>query len=216
VLRKGAERGYSTLAFSADGELLASVATSPDFILTIWDWQQERITLHTKAFGQDIFKVAFSADDQGRLITSGTGHIRFWRMAKTFTGLKLQGDIGKFGKIELSDVEDFAELPDGKVLSGTESGAMLLWEGNFIKYRLMRKNEDGTATTPHKGAVTHCMLIRDPLTKKGVSFVSGGKDGKLCWWSFKEIDEAEIDMDKTTDYLVKSPFLSLCFLAGFA
>ena len=36
-------------------------------------------------------------------------------MARTFTGLKLQGDIGKFGKIELSDVVDFAELPDGKV-----------------------------------------------------------------------------------------------------
>jgi hypothetical protein len=50
-----------------------------------------------------------------RLTTSGAGHIRFWRMARTFTGLKLQGDIGKFGKVELSDVGDFAELPDGKV-----------------------------------------------------------------------------------------------------
>jgi WD40 repeat protein len=196
VLKKGAELGYSTLAFSADGSKLASVATGPDFILTIWDWNNEKITLHTKAFGQDIFKVAFSKDDPGRLITSGTGHIRFWRMAKTFTGLKLQGDIGKFGKVELSDVDDFAELPDGKVLSGTESGALLLWEGNFIKYRLMRK--DGK--TPHDGAVTHVFLIRDPLTSKGVAFVTGGKDGKLCWWEFKEIDEAEIDMDKTTDY----------------
>ena len=42
-------------------------------------------------------------------------------MAKTFTGLKLQGDIGKFGKVELSDVVDFAELPDGKVLSSSEN-----------------------------------------------------------------------------------------------
>ena len=35
----------------------------------------------------------------------------------TFTGLKLQGDIGKFGQVELSDIEGFCELPDGKVLS---------------------------------------------------------------------------------------------------
>lgn len=31
--------------------------------------------------------------------------IRFWTMANTFTGLKLQGQIGKFGAKELSDIE---------------------------------------------------------------------------------------------------------------
>jgi hypothetical protein len=41
-------------------------------------------------------------------------------MAQTFTGLKLQGEIAKFGALELSDVTGFAEMPDGKVLSGTE------------------------------------------------------------------------------------------------
>ena len=30
---------------------------------------------------------------------------RFWTMANTFTGLKLQGEIGKFGTKELSDIE---------------------------------------------------------------------------------------------------------------
>eukprot|EP01035_Chromulina_nebulosa_P017859 gene17859-23472_t len=50
------------------------------------------------------------------------GHIRFWKIASTFTGMKLQGDIGKFGKVELSDISSFIELPDGKVLSGTENG----------------------------------------------------------------------------------------------
>ena len=36
-------------------------------------------------------------------------------MASTFTGFKLQGDLGKFGKTEISDIEGYAELPDGKV-----------------------------------------------------------------------------------------------------
>ena len=39
-------------------------------------------------------------------------------MARTFTGLKLQGQIGKFGKTEISDIQGYVELPDGKVLSG--------------------------------------------------------------------------------------------------
>lgn len=54
-------------------------------------------------------------------------------MANTFTGLKLQGAIGKFGKVELTDIASFVELPDGKVVSTSEAGALLLWEGSFIK-----------------------------------------------------------------------------------
>ena len=48
---------------------------------------------------QDVYKVKFSPLLGGQLITSGTGHIRFWKMAHTFTGLKLQGLIGKFGQV---------------------------------------------------------------------------------------------------------------------
>ena len=40
---------------------------------------------------------------------------RFWKMARTFTGLKLQGEIGRFGRTEISDIEGYRELPDGKV-----------------------------------------------------------------------------------------------------
>ena len=43
-------------------------------------------------------------------------------------------------------------------------------------------------------------LIKDPSTGAGVAFATGGADGRLCWWDFATIDEAEIDMDKTTDF----------------
>jgi hypothetical protein len=39
--------------------------------------------------------------------------------------LKLQGALGKFGKVDLTDIDAFAIFPDGKVLSGTVSGARL-------------------------------------------------------------------------------------------
>ena len=71
VLSGGAERGYSCMNFSPDGDKLASVSTSPDFMLTIWDWQEQQMGLHSKAFGQDIYNVFFSKDDPGRLTTSG-------------------------------------------------------------------------------------------------------------------------------------------------
>ena len=34
----------------------------------------------------------------------------------------------------------YVELPDGKVLSGTEWGNLLLWDGGFIKVEISRKN----------------------------------------------------------------------------
>ena len=136
ILKKGTEMGYSCLAFSADGNKLASVGMFPDFLLTVWSWKAEKIILRTKAFAQDVYDVKFSPETDGRLVTGGMGHIRFWKMAATFTGLKLQGDIGKFGRVDLSDVNAFAELPDGKVLSGSERGMLLLWEETLsnLKY----------------------------------------------------------------------------------
>ena len=113
----------------------------PDFMLTLWDWKQEKIVLRSKAFSQDVFRVTFSTELDGQLTSSGTGHIRFWKMARTFTGLKLQGQLGKFGRTEISDIEGYVELPDGKVLSGCEWGNLLLWDGGLIKVEISRKGK---------------------------------------------------------------------------
>jgi hypothetical protein len=47
-------------------------------------------------------------------------------------GLKLQGDLGRFGQTELSDIVSFAELKDGKIVTGSEYGKLLLWEGQVM------------------------------------------------------------------------------------
>jgi len=137
ILKKGTEKGYTAMNFNSRGDMLASVGTDPDYNLIIWNWLNESIILKAKAFSQEIFHVQFSSNIEGKLITSGIGHIKFWEMANTFTGLKLQGELGKFGQIDLSDISAFVEYPDGKVLSGTEYGTFLLWEGIFIKAHLM-------------------------------------------------------------------------------
>jgi cilia- and flagella-associated protein 44 len=53
VLRKGTERAYSDLSFSSDGKLVATVGAAPDFLLTVWEWESERMALRTKAFAQE-------------------------------------------------------------------------------------------------------------------------------------------------------------------
>jgi hypothetical protein len=85
-------------------------------------------------------------------------------MANTFTGLKLQGQLGKFGKKEISDIEGYVELPDGKVLSGSEHGNLLLWDGGLIKVEISRKGKKPC----HDGAIQQIVMDEGELMTIGI------------------------------------------------
>jgi len=110
-------------------------------------------------------------------------------MAKTFTGLKLKGDLGKFGKFELSDINGFREMNDGKVITGSEYGDLLLWEGVLIKARLVQVDGDNYISC-HDGKVDN-ILFHESNNVQYV--VSAGYDGWIKYWSYKEIDDLEPD-----------------------
>lgn len=57
----------------------------------------------------------FSTFVPGSLISCGSGHIKFWKMAQTFTGLKLKSGSGRFGRTEISDIIGVYQMPDKKV-----------------------------------------------------------------------------------------------------
>ena len=106
-------------------------------------------------------------------------------MARTFTGLKLQGAIGKFGAVELSDVSAFVELPDGRVLSGSESGLMLMWDAHLIQYQVARL--DGRPC--HDGAIQSIALCGSS------SIVTTGDDGWVRVWAYGALEFAEVTED---------------------
>ncbi|TPP62627.1 WD repeat-containing protein 52 [Fasciola gigantica] len=180
LLPEGTQKEYSSCEFSTDGEMLAVVGSDPDYMLTLWEWRNEQIVLRAKAFSQDIYRVAWSTDLAGVLTTGGVGHIRFWKMADTFTGLKLQGKLGKFGKTELSDIEGFVTLPDGKVLTGSSWGNLLVWEGDLIKVQISRKNKRPC----HTGLIMQIVMDEGEL-------MTVGQDGWIRTWDFETVDTAE-------------------------
>lgn len=57
----------------------------------------------------------------------------------------------------------FVELPDGKVLSGSEWGNMLLWDGGLIKVELTRKGKK----TCHQGNIEQFFLDEGELITIG-------------------------------------------------
>ena len=178
VLRAGTERAYSAAAFSRDGKMLATVGAAPDYMLTLWDWESEATILRSKAFSQEVYNVEFSRHFPGLLYTHGTGHVRFWKMASTFTGLKLVGNLGKFGQVELSDVCAVLELPDGKMLSGTESGQLLLWDGGLIKVVLKRRGHAGC----HDGNIE---VLKHAASSNLI--YSAGADGVIRMWDATKV-----------------------------
>ncbi|KAF8567675.1 Cilia- and flagella-associated protein 44 [Paragonimus westermani] len=180
ILSEGTQKEYAACQFSPDGEMIATVGSDPDYMLTLWEWRNEQIVLRAKAFSQDIYRVSWSADLAGVLTTAGAGHVRFWKMANTFTGLKLQGKLGKFGKTELSDIEGFVILPDGKVLTGCSWGNLLVWDGDLIKVQISRKNKRPC----HTGLIMHIVMDEGEL-------MTVGQDGWIRTWDFETVDTAE-------------------------
>lgn len=80
-MRKGTERSYSKICFNAEGNNLASVGSKPDYQICVWDWLQEVILLKAKAFSQEVYNVSFCHFNEAALITSGMGHIKFWKIS---------------------------------------------------------------------------------------------------------------------------------------
>ncbi|RZF43851.1 hypothetical protein LSTR_LSTR013316 [Laodelphax striatellus] len=181
VLREGTTREYTHLNFSSDGKYLVSQGGEPDFLITVWNWNRGQIMLQVKSHTQDVFNVEFSRYFPGNLTSSGLGHIKFWKMAKTFTGLKLQGEIGKFGKTEICDIMGLHAMPDEKVLTGCEWGNILVWDEGMIKMQVARKL-DGTPC--HQGPITHFAYNHDDGY-----LLTAGLDGFIKIWFYRYINE---------------------------
>lgn len=178
MLKKGTKRQFSILDYTADGELLASQGGDPDYTLTIWDWKRKEIKLRAKSFSNDVVNLMFSPYIPEQLTTCGLGHIKFWKMSATFTGLKLQGLIGRFGKTEICDIFGICAMPDEKILSGSEWGNILVWDNGLIKLEVCRKNRRPC----HNGPITQI------FTRNAEEIMTVGTDGYIRIWFWETVE----------------------------
>ena len=111
---------------------------------------------------------------------AGLGHIKFWKMSSTFTGLKLQGELGRFGKTEISDIVGILPLPDEKVLSGCQWGNVLVWEAGLIKLEVCRKGRKPC----HDGPITQILMREGEV-------MTAGLDGRIRIWFWETVELAD-------------------------
>ena len=76
-----------------------------------------------------MYTIQFSPYFEGILNSCGTGHIRFWKMASTFTGLKLQASVvlsAGWGRVEV-------RRPPA-TFTGLKLQAGYVWSGFMMVY----------------------------------------------------------------------------------
>lgn len=179
-LLNAAQNCFTAGSYNKTGELFASQAGYPDFIITIWRWENAEVVLRAKSFQSDILFVHFSEHNPILLCSSGLSHIKFWKMANTFTGLKLKGDLGRFGKTDFSDIYAMYMLQDENVISGSDWGNMLLWQAGLIKFEICRKGRKPCHTKP---------ITR--ITMKNGEVTTVGMDGYVRVWYWETVDLAD-------------------------
>ncbi|KAK0088856.1 hypothetical protein PV325_010453 [Microctonus aethiopoides] len=180
ILYEGTSQFYSHLSYSPNGDLLVSQGDHPDYLITVWNWKESSIMLRCKSHSQEVYNVMFSSSLSGHIITGGAGHIKFWKMTSTFTGLKLKSQLGRFGRTEISDIIGILGMPDGKVVSGCEWGNILLWDNGLIKLEVYRKNKQSC----HDKMITQFEYNNGEL-------MSIGMDGWIRVWYYETIDQAD-------------------------
>ena len=207
-LKGGAQKGYSCLSISRDQRYLCGVGMKPDYTVTVWNLVEKQVLIKKTINSNECFNVSFSPFDDAVITTSGSDHILFWELVETFTGLKLQHENGRFGRVDSNDILSIAHLPNEKVISGSRCGHLLLWDEGFLRCRFIDPTQKDTnvsndnkkqgtlafSSPAHEGGITYIHF-----DVKSKEIISAGEDGNIKWWCLNDFYQSIGDIDEHMD-----------------
>ncbi|XP_054260154.1 cilia- and flagella-associated protein 44-like [Macrosteles quadrilineatus] len=137
-LANGTESGYVFLTYSPDGRILCSQGGGPDYSMTLWDWESS--TVIARSSSPQTLRVFFSSFADNCIIACGDEGVRFWELTKTYTGLKLLSQKGRFNVLDESQVLAVFCMPDGQMVSGCSWGNILVWADGRVIMEACQRN----------------------------------------------------------------------------
>lgn len=189
------------LSYSKSGELLASQSSAPDFEVSIWNWKTATILLQFKNTNiENNFDLRFSTANDRFMFSGGAKNLHFWDIVRTFTGLKLLHDYGRFGKFKTSDILTVCPENGNRVLTNCEWGNILVWENAQIKFEVCRKNRQSC----HNAQITQISFCNEYLFTIGLdNFV------RIWFWDLVAIEnlkehEKIIEFEAVYEYEIKT------------
>uniref|UniRef100_A0AAX7TW25 EMAP like 6 n=1 Tax=Astatotilapia calliptera TaxID=8154 RepID=A0AAX7TW25_ASTCA len=175
LLRDGHTHGIACLAFSADGQRLASVGLDAKNTVCIWEWKRGKILATATGHSDRIFDICWDPFQQSRLVSCGVKHIKFWSLC----GNALTPKRGIFGKTgDLQTILCVASAKDDITYSGALNGDIYVWKGlNLIR----------TVQSAHSAGIFSMYSCEE-------GFATGGRDGCIRLWDvdFKPITKIDL------------------------
>ncbi|XP_072293600.1 echinoderm microtubule-associated protein-like 6 isoform X2 [Eucyclogobius newberryi] len=175
LLRDGHTHGIACLAFSADGQRLASVGLDAKNTVCIWEWRRGKILATATGHSDRIFDICWDPFQQNRLMSCGVKHIKFWSLC----GNALTPKRGIFGKTgDLQTILCVAAAKDDVTYSGALNGDIYVWKG----LNLLR-----TVQAAHGAGIFSMFSCEE-------GFATGGRDGCIRLWDidFKPITKIDL------------------------
>uniref|UniRef100_A0AAQ4S2U2 EMAP like 6 n=1 Tax=Gasterosteus aculeatus aculeatus TaxID=481459 RepID=A0AAQ4S2U2_GASAC len=175
LLRDEHTHGIACLAFSADGQRLASIGLDAKNTMCIWDWKRGKILATATGHSDRIFDVSWDPFQQNRLVSCGVKHIKFWSLC----GNALTPKRGIFGKTgDLQTILCVASAKDDLTYSGALNGDIYVW-------KLL--NLTRTVQAAHGAGIFSMYSCEE-------GFATGGRDGCIRLWDadFKPITKIDL------------------------
>lgn len=169
--------------------------SAPSFLISVWDWKKKELIARSEGEPFPIYKLLFSQYDSSFITTSGYCHINFWRIVGSSSGVKMDKVAGKFSRKPISDIEAFVQLSDGKVVSGSTWGSLLLWFNGQVEVEIKRRD----MSPCHQGSVLQFVIAEGEL-------ISTGADGWIRVWDLESIQQAEgMNLEKEDGLFLLDP-----------
>ncbi|KAK3594968.1 hypothetical protein CHS0354_019890 [Potamilus streckersoni] len=164
--------GVISIGFSmqSSGNFMCALDNSNKHILSVWEWQTERIIARTTTSMEPVIYGNFFPEDDTILITFGGQHIYFWKLfydpAKNKDGRILRDrNSGIFQDEVAKFVCCIAFTSTADVITGDTNGNLLLWardESDAFTCKLRR--------SAHKAPVTALCMLEDGTLLSGSGF----------------------------------------------
>lgn len=156
------KRAVRCVAFSKDGQYLASVGADGNNTVMVWDWASRRVVAEAKGDTNKISQIEWSSTDPQAFVTAGVKHLFFWTWNG---GASLKKKRSRSAGVGIRTYFVVKYDKSGNVICGGKKGAIVKFNPSTGK---AVKEYKGL----HKGSVFAVCKLDD-------GFASGGKDGFL-------------------------------------
>ncbi|XP_070560903.1 echinoderm microtubule-associated protein-like 1 isoform X3 [Ptychodera flava] len=167
------QTGIVSLNFSVEnsGEWLVVLDEGDNHVLSVWDWNDDKLIANTKTHPDTVIFAVFHPHDDSCIITGGKQHLYFWKLMNNKILRDKKSGVFEEDKPKYVTCIEFAQ--NGDVITGDSNGSITVWSKDSAsvyraKHRIQHAHE--------KSVFALCMLA------DGTLLSGGGVDRKLIAW----------------------------------